>query len=119
MASQQLIHFFRSSNLVSLKAAEEIAETFSPKSVKKSEFLFKEGRVCNDYYFLESGFIRAFAYNTEGNDVTTNFYSSNQVVFEVASFFNRTPLKECTALPKANSANRVSSTCVGAVSSDF
>ncbi|HET6538837.1 MAG TPA: Crp/Fnr family transcriptional regulator [Chryseolinea sp.] len=94
MASQQLIHFFRSSNLVSLKAAEEIAETFSPKSVKKSEFLFKEGRVCNDYYFLESGFIRAFAYNTEGNDVTTNFYSSNQVVFEVASFFNRTPLKE-------------------------
>jgi len=94
MASQQLIHFFKSSNLVSLKAAEEIADTFSPKTIKKSEYLFKEGRVCNDYVFLENGFIRAFAHDTEGNDVTTNFYSSNQVVFEVASFFNRTPSKE-------------------------
>ena len=94
MARQQLIHFFKNSNLVSLKAAEEIADTFSPKMIKRGEYLFKEGRICNDYYFLENGFIRAFAHDTEGNDVTTNFYSSNQVVFEVASFFNRTPSKE-------------------------
>ena len=94
MDRQQLIHFFKNSNLVSLKAAEEIADTFSPKMIKRGEYLFKEGRICNDYYFLENGFIRAFAHDTEGNDVTTNFYSSNQVVFEVASFFNRTPSKE-------------------------
>ena len=29
---------------------------------------------------------RAFAHDTTGNDVTTNFYSANQVVFEVSSF---------------------------------
>ena len=45
MASQHLINFFRSSNLVSLKAAEEIAETFSPKMIKKGEYLFN---VAND-----------------------------------------------------------------------
>jgi hypothetical protein len=33
-------------------------------------------------------------YDTEGNDVTTGFYSDNQVVFEVSSFFNRTISKE-------------------------
>jgi CRP-like cAMP-binding protein len=94
MASQKLIQFLKNSNLVSQKTAEEIADTFTPKELKRNEFLFKEGRVCNEYFFLESGFIRAFAFDIDGNDVTTNFYSANQVVFEVSSFFNRVISKE-------------------------
>jgi CRP-like cAMP-binding protein len=94
MISQALIQFFKNSNLVSQKAAEEIAGLFHSKTIKKNEFLFKEGRICNDYYFLEKGFIRAFAYDTAGNDVTTNFYSGSQVVFEVNSFFNRVLSRE-------------------------
>ena len=90
MSSQKLIEFFKSSNLVSAKSAEQIACQFSPKMINRNEFLSKEGRVYNDYFFLEKGFIRSFAFDTEGNDVTTNFYSSGQVVFEVSSFFNRT-----------------------------
>ena len=94
MSSPQLVRFFTNSNLVSAKAAEEIASSFSPLELTKNEFLAKEGRVYNEYFFLENGFIRAFAHDTEGNDVTTNFYSSGQVVFEVSSFFNRTISKE-------------------------
>jgi CRP-like cAMP-binding protein len=94
MNSRQLIRFFTDSNLVSSKAAEEIARSFTPREVKRNEFLAKEGRVYNEYFFLENGFIRAFAYDTEGNDVTTNFYSSGQIVFEVSSFFNRTVSRE-------------------------
>lgn len=94
MSSQKLIQFFKNSNLVSQKAAEEIASIFSSREVRKNDFLFKQGKVCNDYYFLETGFIRAFAYDTNGDDVTTNFYSSGQVVFEVNSFFNRVISKE-------------------------
>lgn len=94
MSSVQLIQFFKSSNLVSVATAEEIAGIFSNKEIKKNDFLFKEGRVCNEYFFLEKGFIRSFAHDTEGNDVTTNFYSANQVVFEVSSFFNRTISRE-------------------------
>src|SRR5436189_2294515 len=94
MGSQKLIQFLRNSNLVSQKTAEEIAGQFTPKEIKRNDFLFKEGRICNDYFFLENGFIRAFAHDTDGNEVTTNFYSSNQVVFEVSSFFNRTISKE-------------------------
>jgi CRP-like cAMP-binding protein len=94
MSHQKLIQFLQSTNLVSLKTAEEIAGTFSQKEIRRNEFLSKEGRVCNEYFFLETGFIRAFAHDTDGNDVTTNFYTSNQVVFEVSSFFNRTISKE-------------------------
>ncbi|HEV8270644.1 MAG TPA: Crp/Fnr family transcriptional regulator [Chitinophagaceae bacterium] len=94
MSSPKLVRFFKNSNLVSPKAAEEIASTFSPKEIKKNNFLLKEGRVCDEYFFLENGFIRAFANDIDGNEVTTNFYSSGQVVFEVSSFFNRTVSKE-------------------------
>lgn len=94
MSSQKLIQFLIGSNLVSIKTAEEIANTFKAKEIMRNEFLLKEGRVADEYFFLESGFIRSFAFDTEGNEVTTNFYSSSQVVFEVSSFFNRTIAKE-------------------------
>ncbi len=62
--------------------------------INKNEFLLKEDKVCNEYFFLEDGFMRAYAFDIDGNDVTTNFYSNNQVVFEVSSFFNRTMSRE-------------------------
>jgi CRP-like cAMP-binding protein len=94
MASHQLIQFFKKSNLVSQNTAEEIAAAFMPKEIGRNEFLFREGRMCNEYFFLENGFIRSFAHDTAGDEVTTNFYSGGQVVFEVSSFFNRTVSKE-------------------------
>jgi CRP-like cAMP-binding protein len=94
MSSKKLIEFFKNSNLVSSKAAEDIARTFTPKEIRKNEFLAKQGRVYNEYYFLETGFIRSFAYDVDGDDVTTNFYSSGNLVFEVSSFFNRAVSKE-------------------------
>ena len=92
--NQNLIQLFYSSNLVSLDKAGEIASHFSHKKIRKNELFLTEGNYCNEYLFLEKGFMRAFAHDTEGNEVTTNFYSDNQVVFEVASFFQRTISKE-------------------------
>lgn len=43
---------------------------------------------------LKSGFVRAFTFDVNGNEVTTGFYGSNQLVLEPASFFNQTPSKE-------------------------
>ena len=94
MDKTPLIQFFQSTNLVSSAKAEEIAGHFQNKELKKNELFLKEGRISDEYLFLESGFMRAFAYDTDGNDVTTNFYSEKQVVFEVSSFFNRTIARE-------------------------
>src|SRR5215213_5051185 len=94
MHNQNLIQLFYSSNLVSLPKAEEIATHFSQKTIPKNEFFLMGGYHSNEYLFLEKGFMRAFAHDTEGTEVTTNFYSERQVVFEVSSFFNRTISKE-------------------------
>lgn len=94
MTNQNLINFLLSSKLVSPQTAAEIARTFAWKEISKNEFLLKEGRPSDEYFYLETGFMRAFAHDTEGNDVTTSFYGANQVVFEVSSFFNRTISRE-------------------------
>ena len=38
--------------------------------------------------------MRAFSLDVDGEDVTTSFFGDHQVVFEVASFFMRTPSRE-------------------------
>jgi len=94
MSNEPLIEFLQSTNLVSLAAAKEIADQFTYKSIAKNEFQLMEGKVCDEYLFLQNGFMRSFAYDTEGNEVTTGFYCHSFVVFEISSFFNRTRSKE-------------------------
>ncbi|HUQ66908.1 MAG TPA: Crp/Fnr family transcriptional regulator [Flavitalea sp.] len=94
MNNEQLLRFLQSTKLVSLQTAEEISRSFTWKEIPKNTLFVKQGRISNEYLFLQNGFMRAFAYDTEGNDVTTGFYPGNGVVFEVSSFFNRIPSKE-------------------------
>jgi CRP-like cAMP-binding protein len=94
MSKENLALFFRNTNLVSLSGAKEIADQFEHKAISKNQPLLMAGKISNEYFFLEKGYMRAFAHNTEGNEVTTNFCSPGQVVFEVSSFFNRTRSKE-------------------------
>jgi CRP-like cAMP-binding protein len=94
MDARQLIEFLHSSNLVSFSKAEEIAAHFAIKEFTKNELILKEGQISDEYIFLQKGFIRAFAHDLNANEVTTNFYTGGQLVFEVHSFFNRTRSKE-------------------------
>ena len=94
MESQILIEFLRRTNLVSIQTAESIAAEFAPKKIVANQYLLKEGNISDEYVFLESGFMRSFARDMDGDEVTTNFYWENQLVFEVSSFFNRTKSKE-------------------------
>ncbi len=89
-----LMQFLQSTGLISPLKAQEIAVFFNATVVRRHEFFLQEGKVSNEYLFLNSGFMRSYAVNTEGADITTNFYNKGSVVFEVSSFFNRIPSKE-------------------------
>lgn len=94
MTKEKLSLFLQSSGLISQAQAEDIIQDFMARTISKNDFLLRAGAVSDDYFFLDSGFMRAFAYDTEGNDISTGFYAGGQVVLEVASFFNRTPSSE-------------------------
>ncbi len=77
--------------------AEEMTLVISKfKQVKfdKNNFLLEEGRTANHYWFIQSGFIRSYVIDTEGNDITTNFFSVGNIVIDWPSFFLRNPTRE-------------------------
>lgn len=61
---------------------------------KKGDYLLHEGQIANEYYCLESGLIRSFVYDYNGNDITTDFFVNDEIVIEVVSLFQRVPSKE-------------------------
>ena len=62
--------------------------------INKNDYLLNEGTIEKKYWFIESGFIRSYVIDTEGNDITFNLYSSGDVVIDYPSFFFFAPTKE-------------------------
>lgn len=79
---------------IKVDEVERICSAHEKVMFKKGDYLLREGQTSNDYYCLESGLIRAFAFSSEGKDVTTGFFSSGEIVIEIASLFLRLPTKE-------------------------
>lgn len=80
------------------KFSKEEQEIIIPKfkriEFSRNEFLLEEGKIANRYFFIESGFVRSYAMDIEGKDISTNFYSVGDIVIDWPSFFLRTPTKE-------------------------
>ena len=94
MSDASLTGLLRKDNLVSELTARYIADHFQPKKLAKNQYQLEAGRICDEYLFLENGMMRAFAHDTDGQEVTTGFYGPGQMVFEVSSFFQRSRSKE-------------------------
>ncbi len=91
---QPFINFINKVYPIPPTILQTILEKFEPICFCKNDFLLKQGKICNQYIFLETGLVRAYTLDTEENEVTTGFFSSNSLVFEVASFFKRVPAME-------------------------
>lgn len=61
---------------------------------KKGDYIFKKGETLHQYIVLKSGIARAFTYNFEGEDITTDFFIEYDIVIDELSLFQRIPLQE-------------------------
>lgn len=73
---------------------ETAISKFKQVTFEKNSFLLEEGKNANYYWFVQSGFVRSYVIDTEGNDITTNFYSVGDIVIDWPSFFLRNPTRE-------------------------
>ena len=85
-----LVNFIQYIQPMSTSVAEEIAAHFKPLSIVKSDILLTPEHICNELVILESGIARAFTYDVNGDEVTTNFFTPPTLAFDIASFFKRT-----------------------------
>jgi hypothetical protein len=75
MEKARLLNFIRQNipNIpVTGEGLETISESFEAVNYLKGEYPLKQDKV-SDYYYLSEGFVRAFTYDTEGNEITTFF----------------------------------------------
>lgn len=75
---------------------ERIIPAFKRVEFTKNDYLLNAGKTATHYHFVEDGYIRSFAIDTDGNDITTGFYTRPDIVIDWPSFFLRSPTKEYT-----------------------
>lgn len=73
---------------------EKILSMYQQIKFAKNDYLIKEDSTADFYYFLESGFARSYAIDLQGNDISTKFFSSNDIVIDWHSYFLKTKCRE-------------------------
>lgn len=62
--------------------------------INKGDFLLKENETANEYYILEKGLVRAFVNDFDNNEITTEFFTEQEIVIIPSSLFQRIPSVE-------------------------
>ncbi len=73
---------------------EMILKQYEKITFAKNDYFIKEGNTANYYYFMESGFARSYVIDLEGNDISTKFFSSSDIVIDWHSYFLKTKCRE-------------------------
>ncbi|SEB54348.1 cAMP-binding domain of CRP or a regulatory subunit of cAMP-dependent protein kinases [Tenacibaculum sp. MAR_2009_124] len=69
----------------------EFCNYFITVSVKKKDFLLKQGDICNFEGFITKGCFRLYTIDEKGNEHTLYFGIKNWWVTDLNSFLNKTP----------------------------
>jgi len=72
---------------------EEISSYFRKRKISKKEFILREGKICRNLYFLESGLLRYFILK-DGLEVTKFFTLAPYCFTSQVSFNSKKPANE-------------------------
>ncbi|MBV6646812.1 MAG: cyclic nucleotide-binding domain-containing protein [Cyclobacteriaceae bacterium] len=94
MAGEHFLHtIFKPENFRQEELAL-ISDQFKEVSFKKNDFLIEIGKTSAFYYFLEEGFLRSYTIDLDGNDITSKFFVSGDIVIDWHSYFLKKPSRE-------------------------
>jgi CRP-like cAMP-binding protein len=94
MTEQHFLTSIFSEKIFTAEELREILSKFQKVVFPKNHVLLCEGQTENNYWFIESGFMRSYVNNTDGDDISTNFYGHHDIVIDWSSFFLRSPTRE-------------------------
>lgn len=93
MSKDFLHHIFKPDNFRP-DELELVLTQYQKKTFDKHDYLIELGSKAPYYYWLESGFARSYAIDTEGRDISTKFFSEGDIVIDWHSFFLKTDCRE-------------------------
>jgi CRP/FNR family transcriptional regulator, anaerobic regulatory protein len=71
-----------------------LAERLHTQQMPKKAILLSPGQVCGAIYFIESGLVRAFYIDEDGQDITTLFADAGDFLYSPRSFLQQQPATE-------------------------
>ncbi len=74
--------------------AELISTYFKKRSYTKGTLLIQGGKTSKQSYFLDTGIIRSYIIDLNGDEVTTRFFSAPDFFNDYLSFFEQKPSQE-------------------------
>ncbi len=87
----KLQEFIRSVIDLPVEAMAEMHQSFTEVKLPKGTQILSQGRTCKKLYYIEKGLGRSYYYNEKGKDVTVWFFSDNNIMVSVESFFQQKP----------------------------
>lgn len=78
MTNAKLLDYLRTLIPHSAESVDLLAGQFENKILKKGDCVLKDGEVCSDFYFVESGHLRTY-YNKEGIEINMHFHFEGSI----------------------------------------
>jgi CRP-like cAMP-binding protein len=73
---------------------ETIQSKFKRAEFSKHTAILRAGETARHYWYVETGFVRSYALNPNGEDITTHFYAPGDIIIDWPSFFLSQPTRE-------------------------
>jgi len=87
----KLQDFIRSVIDLPQDAMAAIQQAFTKTEMPKGTKILRQGQTCKKLFYLEKGLGRSYYYNEKGKDVTVWFFSDDNIMVSVESFFQQKP----------------------------
>ena len=90
---EKLLDLYASIAPLSVEFFEHMRKTIKPRRIRKHEILLREGQICKEMLYVETGLLRSFYWFNE-TEVSTWFMSEEKLVISIRSFFWQLPSYE-------------------------
>lgn len=94
MDKENLIKYILNIFPMSDEKVSTITGDFEFISFEKGDLLLTENKINRQTFFLETGYVRSFTLDQNGQEVTTNIYPPPGFVNDFLSFFKQLPAKQ-------------------------
>src|SRR6201991_4810238 len=84
--SSAVVSYFQQFRSIPEKDQETIFSCFELRAFKEGEYLFREGKICSQLFYICSGILRIVSTNEKGMDRTHYFYKEDQFCTILKSF---------------------------------
>jgi len=86
--------FFQQFNILTAAELDQIDRFLINRSLKKGDFLIREGKVCEEIVLVKSGILRSFYYSDKAEEITYCLTFPDNVMTAFSSFITGNPTEE-------------------------